>query len=74
MNQALYAHMNNKRKMKKKKKVAGSSQPVSQSVISTKYGMGVLWHSGQHLTRPLSCATGEQTQDQQAQESTVSAA
>jgi hypothetical protein len=34
MNQALYAHMNNKRKMKKKKKVVsslseGSTQPVT---------------------------------------------
>jgi hypothetical protein len=33
MNQALYAHMNNKRKMKKKKKII----VISQLVLSTVY-------------------------------------
>jgi hypothetical protein len=33
MNQALYAHMNNKRKMKKKKRSARPEQAKVQSII-----------------------------------------
>jgi hypothetical protein len=33
MNQALYAHMNNKRKMKKKKKVAGHTQEFLMQLV-----------------------------------------
>jgi hypothetical protein len=44
MNQALYAHMNNKRKMKKKKPLAGRvanemRQPVEHWIFLTAYDM-----------------------------------